>query len=94
MTSRGAGNRHTWVAGGALEYNAYRPADLPQFRHSFTIPGFFAQDDIELTPSFSISASGRLDHHSEYGTFFSPRIAALLRHGRWNSRLSAGTGFF
>ncbi len=91
---RGAANRHTWVVGGAVEYDAYRPADLPQFRHTFTIPGLFAQDDIELTPSFSISASGRLDHHTEYGTFFSPRIAALLRHGRWNSRLSVGTGFF
>ena len=30
----------------------------------------------------SVSASGRLDRHSEYGTFFSPRVAALLRAGR------------
>jgi iron complex outermembrane receptor protein len=42
----------------------------------------------------SLSGSGRLDHHSEYGTFFSPRAAALVRAGRWNSRLSIGTGFF
>jgi outer membrane receptor for ferrienterochelin and colicins len=91
---RGAADRHTWVAGGALEYDAYRPTDLPQFEDTFTIPGVFVQDDIQLTPAFSISASGRLDHHSEYGTFFSPRIAALLRYGRWNSRISVGTGFF
>ena len=35
-----------------------------------------------------------LDVHSEYGTFFSPRVSALARAGRWTSRLSVGTGFF
>jgi outer membrane receptor for ferrienterochelin and colicins len=39
-------------------------------------------------------ASARLDHHSEYGTFLSPRIAALLHRGPWSSRISYGTGFF
>jgi outer membrane cobalamin receptor len=38
--------------------------------------------------------SGRLDHHSAYGWFFSPRVSALLRSGGWSTRLSAGTGFF
>jgi outer membrane receptor for ferrienterochelin and colicins len=94
LAIRGAAARHTWVVGAAVEYDAYRPTDLPQFEHTFTIPGVFAQDDFEVTPWFSVSASGRLDHHSEYGTFFSPRVAALLRSGRWNSRLSIGTGFF
>jgi outer membrane receptor for ferrienterochelin and colicins len=91
---RGAAGRQTWVAGAAVEHDAYRPADLPQFAHAFTVPGVFVQDDVALTRWMSLSASGRLDHHSEYGTFFSPRIGALLRSGRWNSRLSAGTGFF
>jgi outer membrane receptor protein involved in Fe transport len=42
----------------------------------------------------SISSSARLDVHSEYGTFFSPRVSALARAGRWTSRLSVGNGFF
>jgi iron complex outermembrane receptor protein len=91
---RGTAGRHTWVAGLALEHEAYRPTDLPQFAHTFTIPGMFAQDDVQVAPWFSLSASGRFDHHSEYGAFFSPRIAALFRSGRWNSRVSVGTGFF
>jgi iron complex outermembrane receptor protein len=41
----------------------------------------------------SLSSSGRVDVHSEYGTFFSPRVSALARSGRWSSRLSVGTGF-
>jgi iron complex outermembrane receptor protein len=35
-----------------------------------------------------------VDFHSEYGTFFSPRISVLARAGRWTSRASVGTGFF
>lgn len=94
VTVRGTIGRQTWVAGGAVEYDAYRPTDLPHFRHTFIVPGLFVQDDIEIARWLSLSASGRLDHHSEYGAFVSPRLAALLRSGRWNSRLSVGTGFF
>ena len=91
---RGTAGKHTWVAGVAVEYDAYRPKDVPQFEHTFTIPGVFVQDDIDLASWVSISASARLDHHSEYGTFLSPRVSALFRSGAWTSRLSAGTGFF
>jgi iron complex outermembrane receptor protein len=93
-TIRASGGRNTFVAGAALERDAYRPTDLPQFAYTFTVPGVFLQDDVDVTKWLSVSASGRLDHHSEYGTFFSPRVSALLRHGAWTSRLSVGNGFF
>lgn len=32
--------------------------------------------------------------HNRYGTFFSPRLSALLRKGGWTSRISVGQGFF
>ena len=57
-------------------------------------PGVFGQYDASLNATISLSASGRVDFHSEYGTFFSPRLSALARAGRWTSRLSVGTGFF
>ena len=91
---RGAAGRHTWVAGAAVEHDAYDPLDVPRFEYSYTVPGLFVQDDIEMASWLSVSASARLDRHSEYGTFFSPRISALLRSGAWSSRLSTGTGFF
>jgi iron complex outermembrane receptor protein len=93
VTLRAPAGRHTLVAGAALERDAYRPTDLPQFRYTFTVPGVFIQDDVDLTRGVSVSASARLDHHSEYGTFVSPRASALLRAGAWTSRLSAGAGF-
>ena len=94
LAVRAGSGRHTWVAGIAVERDAYTPSDVPRFEYAFWVPGGFAQYDVALTPAVSLSASGRLDFHSEYGTFFSPRLSALARAGRWTSRLSVGTGFF
>ena len=91
---RGGTGRYTWVAGAALERDAYRPTDVPGLAYAFTVPGVFVQGDLDVRPWMSVSASGRLDRHSEYGTFFSPRISVLLRRAGWTSRASFGTGFF
>jgi outer membrane receptor for ferrienterochelin and colicins len=91
---RGSAGRHTWVAGAALEHHAYTARDVPRFDYSFTIPGVFLQDDVELTRWWSGSASARVDSHSEYGWFLSPRISSLMRGGGWTGRVSFGTGFF
>ncbi len=94
MSVRGSGRRQTWIAGVAFERDAYHAHDLPRFDYAFTVPGAFVQYDVDVTPSLSISSSGRLDVHSEYGTFFSPRVSGLIRSGPWTSRMSIGTGFF
>ncbi len=94
VTVRRAAGRHTWVAGAAVEHDAYEAAEVPRFSYSFTTPGVFVQDDIDVNSRLALSISGRLDRHSEYGWFFSPRVSALLRFGDWSTRMSAGTGFF
>ena len=91
---RGTAGRQTWVGGLAIERDAYTARDVPRFDYTFTVPGAFAQYDITASQNISLSASARLDVHSEYGTFFSPRVSALAHAGRWTSRLSVGTGFF
>lgn len=91
---RGTAGRQTWIGGLAMERDAYTARDVPRFDYTFTIPGAFAQYDVTASPNLSLSASARLDVHSEYGTFFSPRVSALAHTGRWTSRLSVGTGFF
>ena len=94
LAVRRTAGRHTWVAGAAVEHDTYEPADVPRFGYAFTTPGLFVQDDVELRSWLAVSMSGRLDRHSEYGWFFSPRLSALLRSGDWSTRLSGGTGFF
>lgn len=94
LAVRGAAGNTTWVAGLAYERDQFSPADLPQFAYTHDVPGLFAQSDVALTPWLALSAGARVDVHSEYGTFVSPRISALLRGGAWTSRASVGRGFF
>jgi iron complex outermembrane receptor protein len=86
--------RHTWVAGIGVDRDAYDPQAVPQLAYQYVIPGLFAQDDMVIKPWLSLSASGRVDHHSQYGTFLSPRLSALFRAKGWTSRMSVGQGFF
>ena len=91
----GTAGRHTWVAGAALQQEGYRHSDLPVFDYRHTTTAFFAQDDYAPVPWLSASASGRVDLHSEFGAFFSPRLSVLARpFGGWSARLSTGTGFY
>ena len=95
LTVRGTGPAHTWVVGAAIEADHYHNDDVRlRFDHKFIVPGVFAQEDIVVTPWLSLSGSARLDHHTAYGTFVSPRASALVRSGGWNARASFGTGFF
>ena len=94
LAVRGTARRQTWVGGIAFERSTLDPRDQPQFSYGYNVPGVFAQDDVEVSRWLTISASGRVDVHNEFGTFFSPRISALLRHGSWTTRASVGGGFF
>jgi outer membrane receptor for ferrienterochelin and colicins len=86
---------HAAVVGIALQRDTYHARELDVFDYAHTVPGLFGQADISPSRWVSMSASGRLDHHSEYGTFFSPRVSALLRPAEaWTVRASAGTGYF
>ena len=94
LTARRAIGRHTLVGGVAIERDRFQPVDLPRFAHTFTVPGVFVQDDLDVGRWLAISASARVDRHSEFGAFLSPRVSGLIRRGPWSSRLSYGTGFF
>jgi iron complex outermembrane receptor protein len=87
--------RHTWVAGGAVQGDRFRAADVPRFNFSYVTPGIFAQDDYALTPRVTVSGGVRLDVHNEFGAFLSPRAALLWRpNAVWTARVSAGRGHF
>ncbi len=93
LTARRAIGRHTIVGGIAVERDNFQPIDVPRFAYTFTIPGVFVQDDVDVARWFAASMSARVDRHSEFGTFVSPRISGLVRRGPWSSRVSYGTGF-
>jgi iron complex outermembrane receptor protein len=91
----GVGGRHTWVIGGSVQSDLYRSRDVSRFDYTYWVPSLFAQDDVTLSRRVSVSASARVDHHSAFGTFVSPRVSALVRlGGGWTARVSGGAGYF
>jgi len=62
--------------------------------YRYTVPGLFAQDEFSPASWLSVSASGRVDFHDEFGTFVSPRLSALFRlDPDVTLRASFGTGY-
>ena len=98
LALNGIAGAHSWVGGIAFQQDRYRNAALPDFDFTYDVPSLFGQDEYEINEDITLAASGRLDHHNLYGTFFSPRLAALWRPGGksspWRLRLSLGTGYF
>lgn len=84
-----------WVVGAALQQERYDADDVTGFDYRFTTPSLFAQNTVALSSSLALTASARLDRHSEYGTQLAPRVSALARLGpTWTLRLSGGGGYF
>lgn len=94
LALRGTAARQTWVGGVAFERATLDPDVRPDLAYAYDVPGVFAQDDIDISRWLTLSASGRVDAHSAFGTFVSPRVSALVRRRAWNGRVSFGAGFF
>ena len=93
-TLSGRGQGHSWVLGAAIGQDRLQAGDAPGVGYTYTVPSIFAQDELVLADRVILAASGRIDAHSDYGTFFSPRLSAIfLTADRWTIRASIGTGF-
>jgi outer membrane receptor for ferrienterochelin and colicins len=86
---------HAWVVGIAYEHDALVAAAAPGVGYSYNVPAVFAQDEYSPTRWLRIAGSARVDAQNDYGTFFSPRVSALLRKpdSNWSLRASLGGGF-
>lgn len=58
------------------------------------MPGVFAQVEQNIGEVVTLAGSARLDFHSRYGTFLSPRLSVLYKPESWTVRGSVGRGFF
>jgi outer membrane receptor for ferrienterochelin and colicins len=87
--------RHTTVFGAAFQRESYTSDQVSRFNYGYHIPAVFGQYDVDVAEGLSASVSGRGDFHSEYGSYFNPRLSLLLRIVEgWTVRASAGTGAF
>jgi len=83
----------TWLAGAALQSDRFRSRAFSAFDYRYTVPALFAQAEHALREDLTLAGSARWDHHSEYGSRFSPRLSLLYRPGDWTVRASLGRGF-
>jgi iron complex outermembrane receptor protein len=94
-TSWSAGSdRTSWLVGAAVQRDTYRSETFPAFDYAHTVPGLFAQVEHKATDDLIFAGSARVDAHSDYGSFLSPRLSLLYKPGRWTVRASVGRGFF
>lgn len=85
---------HTFVVGGGLDVQRYRFERPSGDDYTWTTPSLFLQDDVTLSDHATMSLSGRVDLHSEYGLLWSPRATVRYRPASWDLRLSVGRGAF
>lgn len=90
----GTAGTTNWVLGAAFQSEVYTSDAFPVFDYTYDVPGVFAQVDHDFSDTLSVSLSGRIDDHSEYGTQVSPRASVLYKPGDWTIRGSYGRGFF
>jgi len=84
----------SWVAGAAVQSDDYASEAFPGFDYTFNTPALFVQVERKIGDKVTLAGSGRWDAHSEYGSYFSPRLSALYRPGPWTLRASWGKGFY
>ena len=87
-------SKHGVVIGLAIDRQNYENPTLSSFEYDWITPAVFVQDDWTLRDNLLIALSARVDWHSDYGTFVSPRVSSLWRVAGWQVRGSIGRGFF
>jgi outer membrane receptor for ferrienterochelin and colicins len=89
--------KHKLVFGANLTLENFRkpnPDSTLLTSYNYSTIGFFAQDDWQFTPKFSLQTGLRVDHHNTFGTFVLPRISMMTKPTeKWTIRLSVGTGY-
>lgn len=53
----------------------------------------FVQDEYQVSAHWTVVGGLRLDHHSEYGSHLSPKLAGMFKTGGWTFRTEYAGGF-
>ena len=90
-------NSHNVLVGSAFNYDHFEdrtPQVGPARSYRYAVPAVFAQDEIIFSGNWSALASGRLDFHNVFGTFFTPRASLMFRPTpALTMRIGGGSGF-
>ncbi len=86
---------HDLLFGAALRYNFYNDNTTATITaDEVTIPSFFVQNEMTLSPKQTLLLGMRYDYDSRHGNIFTPRLAYRYKPSDNDIvRLNAGTGF-
>jgi iron complex outermembrane receptor protein len=83
------------TGGLGFERDQFADLDNREFSYRYTTPALYGEDTWTPDPRLAVTAGARLDLHSEYGDFVSPRVAVVARPSdAWTARLSASNGVY
>jgi iron complex outermembrane receptor protein len=83
------------VGGVTLERDQYAALDARGFTYRYTTPALYAEHTWTPDPRFGVTSGARLDLHSEYGDFVSPRMSVVVHPSEtFTARLSAARGVY
>jgi len=83
------------TGGIGFERDQFADLDNREFSYRYTTPTLYGEDTWTPHPRLAVTAGARLDLHSEYGDFVSPRVAVVLRPSdAWTARLSTSNGVY
>ncbi|HEV8216673.1 MAG TPA: TonB-dependent receptor [Gemmatimonadaceae bacterium] len=87
--------QHLLTGGVGFERDQFAALDDREFSYRYTTPALYGEDTWTPDPRLAVTAGARLDLHSEYGDFVSPRIAVVVHPSdAWTARLSAANGVY
>lgn len=88
-------HHHKYTTGMSYSYDKYdENLNDSIFGRVESVPGVFAEYTYSDDHNWSVIAGARLDHHNEYGLFFTPRLHIRYKtHNRWTFRVSGGKGY-
>jgi len=83
------------TGGMGLERDQFNALDTREWSYRYTTPALYAEDTWTPDRRLGITTGARLDLHSEFGDFVSPRAAIVVHPSdTWTARLSASAGAY
>ena len=83
------------TGGVGFERDQFAALDQREFSYRYTTPALYGEDTWTPDPRLAVTAGARLDLHSEYGDFVSPRVAVVVHPSEaWTARLAASNGVY
>ncbi|MDR1757441.1 MAG: TonB-dependent receptor [Bacteroidales bacterium] len=89
-----AHDNHTLTAGAEYFNDRLKTYQFEQgMAHETSAFVLFAQHDWQINKKWNVVYGARVDKHSAYGFYFSPKVSVMYRHKSFTLRTSYGKGF-